>query len=90
MPAGLTDSTGYGLLPTALGAKIRVFTTKYLDPTMMMKLNGGQQGGLVSEIAYVTSQGRKDLPYSGKCSYGANFRIFRMLAVHTKLKIAKF
>ena len=30
------------------------------------------------------------LPYSGKCSYGANFRIFRMLAVHTKLKIAKF
>ena len=30
------------------------------------------------------------IPYSGKCSYGANFRIFRMLAVHTKLKIAKF
>ena len=31
-----------------------------------------------------------EIPYSGKCSYGANFRIFRMLAVHTKLKIAKF
>ena len=26
------------------------------------------------------------VPYSGKFSYGANFRIFRMLAGHTKLK----
>ena len=26
------------------------------------------------------------LPYSGKFSYGANFRIFRMNALHAKIK----
>ena len=29
---------------------------------------------------------RYNIPYSGKFSYGANFRIFRMLAGHMKLK----
>ena len=29
------------------------------------------------------------IPYSGKFSYGANFRIFRMNPRHTKIKTAK-
>ena len=30
-----------------------------------------------------------EIPYSGKFSNGANFRIFRMLAPYSKIKTAK-
>ena len=43
---------------------------------------------MYSRAATKCIQGRL-LPYSGKFSNGANFRIFRMLALYSKIKTAK-
>ena len=40
-------------------------------------------------VIYVTCIYIEVIPYSGKFSYGANFRIFRMKPRDTKIKTAK-
>ena len=68
-------------LPTAAGFAFPKHTRTYTHTYIVCLLN----------LFSIVSKGLviKTVPYSGKFSYGANFRIFRMKPRDTKIKTAK-